>query len=156
MKLTESIDPIGRLTVQIRDAQSELVSEFAANNAIVLTGRDIVLRRFIGQVIDPVSHVAVGTGTVATNPLADSTLGTELFRKSINPIDPSLHITTTGDGKKKVTLSCDLDFNEGNGAITEAGLFNAGSNGVMYNRVVFPPVNKTIDFKLTLIWEITF
>ncbi|HEX2898148.1 MAG TPA: hypothetical protein VHS96_00360, partial [Bacteroidia bacterium] len=87
---------------------------------------------------------------------ASSALGTELFRKTINPINPALHIATTNDNKKKVTISCDLDFSEGNGALTEAGLFNAALGGVMYNRVVFPPVNKTTDFKLTIIWEITF
>ena len=47
-------------------------------------------------------------------------------------------------------------FGEANGALTEAGLFNAAAAGVMYNRVVFPPINKTADFKLTLIWEIIF
>jgi hypothetical protein len=156
MKLTESIDPKGRLTIEVRDASGALVSEVAANNSIVLTGRDIVAKQFAGQVITPVSHVAVGTGVTPTAPDTDTTLGVELFRKGINPINPALHITTTGDGKKKVVVSCDLDFNEGNGALTEAGLFNANSGGAMYNRVVFPAVNKTTDFKLTFIWEITF
>ena len=156
MKLTESIDPKGRLTIQIRDAQHQLVSEVAAQNSIVLSGRDIVARRFVGLGIDPVTHVAVGTNMDPTDPNATATLGAEVFRKGINTIDPTLHITTTDEGKRKVTLSCDLDFNEGNGALTEAGLFNDSIAGVMYNRVVFPPVNKTIDFKLTLIWEITF
>jgi hypothetical protein len=27
---------------------------------------------------------------------------------------------------------------------------------VMYNRVVFPVISKSADFKLTLIWEILF
>jgi hypothetical protein len=156
MKLTESIDPKGRLTLQLRDAQDELVSEYAANNSIVLTGRDLVAKQFAGQAIDPISHVAVGTGSVATDPNTTSALGVELFRKAINPINPALHILTTGDNKKKVTISCDLDFSEANGALTEAGLFNTSSGGVMYNRVVFPTVNKTNAFKLTLIWEITF
>lgn len=158
MKLTESIDPKGRLTIEVRDASGALVSEVAANNSIVLTGRDIVAKQFAGQVIAPISHVAIGTGNTPTNPNTDTALGAELFRKAINPINPALHITTTGDGKKKVTLSCDLDFSEGNGAITEAGLFNSAGpgTGIMYNRVVFLAVNKTNAFKLTLIWEITF
>lgn len=131
------------------------MDEVAANNSIVLTGRDLVALRFIGQG-NPVSHVAVGTGAAPTDPGATANLGTELFRKAINPINLATDLTTTNDGKRKVVLSTDLDFNEANGALTEAGLFNAASNGVMYNRVVFPPVNKTLDFKLTLIWEITF
>jgi hypothetical protein len=156
MKITESIDPKGRLTLQMRDAQGVLVNEYAANNSIVLTGRDLVAKQFAGQAVAPISHVAVGTGAGATDPNVTASLGTELFRKAINPINPAQHITTTGDNKKKVTFSCDLDFSEANGALTEAGLFNASSNGTMYNRVVFPAVNKTNAFKLTLIWEITF
>lgn len=156
MKLTESIDPTGRLTLQVRDASGALVNEVGAQNSIVLTGRDLVAKQFAGQIVGPVSHVAVGTNATPTDPNATAALGAELFRKAINPVNPALHITTTNDNKKKVTLSCDLDFNQGNGALTEAGLFNALNGGVMYNRVVFPPVNKTTDFKLTLIWEITF
>jgi YD repeat-containing protein len=156
MKLTESIDPKGRITLQMRDAQGAMVQEVAADNSIVLTGRDLVAKQFAGQSIASVSHVAIGTGNAPTDPNVSSALGTELFRKAINPINPALHIATTNDNKKKVTISCDLDFNEGNGALTEAGLFNAVTGGVMYNRVVFPPVNKTTDFKLTIIWEITF
>lgn len=158
MKLTESIDPKGRLTLQLRDANDQLVEEVAANNSIVLTGRDLVAKQFAGQVIAPISHVAVGTGSAAVNPTTDTVLGTELFRKAINPINPALHITTTGDGKKKVTISCDLAAAEGNGPLTEAALFNdpTANTGTMYNRVVFPVVNKTNAFRLTLIWEITF
>ena len=87
---------------------------------------------------------------------ANSQLESELFRKEINPIDITKDLTTTNDNKKKVMITAELDFNEGNGALTEAGLFNADSGGIMYNRVVYLPINKTSDFKLTLIWEIIF
>jgi hypothetical protein len=156
MIMSEYIDPKGQLTIQIRDVAGSLVDTVSANNSIVLTGRDLVAKLFINQAIAPVSHVAVGTGNAATNPNLTAALGNQLFRKAVNAINPAQHLTTTQDGKKKVTISCDLDFNEANGALTEAGLFNAANGGVMYNRVVFPPVNKTSDFKLTLIWEITF
>lgn len=156
MILNESINPIGQLTLQLRNRQDELVSEISAHNDIVLTGRDLVAKLFINEPITPVSHVAVGTGPAPTDPNVTAALGVELFRKAINPINTAQHLTTTVDGKKKVLISCDLDFSEGNGALTEAGLFNAASGGTMYNRVVFPPVNKTNSFKLTLIWEITF
>ncbi|MEM0995721.1 MAG: hypothetical protein AAGN35_01520 [Bacteroidota bacterium] len=156
MILNDSIDPKGHLTVQMRNRAGEVVAQTASHNDIVLTGRDLVAKMFIGQSIGSVSHVAVGTDSTPTDPGITSALGSELFRKGINTINPALHLATTPDGKKKVTISCDLDFNEANGALTEAALFNQSSNGVMYNRVVFPPVNKTSDFKLTLIWEITF
>jgi len=156
MNISDTLDMRGRLTLQQRNAAGQILAEIDAHNSIVLSGRDLVAKMFINEAIDPISHVAVGTGNAAVNPAADTGLQAELFRKAINPIDPSQHLTTTGDNKKKVTITAELDFNEGNGALTEAGLFNAESEGVMYNRVVFPPINKTTDFKLTLIWEVIF
>ena len=40
--------------------------------------------------------------------------------------------------------------------LREAGVFNAATGGVMYNRVVFQDVTKTDAFKLTLLWDIVF
>jgi hypothetical protein len=156
MFISDTLDMQGRLTLQQRNAADEILAEIEANNSIVLSGRDLVAKMFINEPITPISHVAVGTGNLAVNPASDTGLQAELFRKPINPIDPSQHLTTTGDNKKKVTITAELDFSEANGALTEAGLFNAESDGVMYNRVVFPPINKTTDFKLTLIWEVLF
>jgi hypothetical protein len=156
VKLNEALDMRGRLTVQIRDALNELLEQIDVHNSIVSDGRDLVAKMFIGEPIDPISHVAVGTGTTPVDPATDAQLGSELFRKAIDPVDPSQHLGPAADNKKKVTLTAELDFNEANDALTEAGLFNADTGGVMYNRVVFPPINKTTDFKLTLIWEIIF
>ena len=156
MKLNDHIDMKGRLRIRMQNRMGETVLDFKADNDIVLTGRDLVARLFINEAIDPISHLAVGTGGTEVNPEEDNTLENELFRKAIMPIDPTEHLTDTEDGKKKVFISAELDFTEGNGALTEAGLFNSDASGVMYNRVVFAPVNKTEDFKLVLVWEIVF
>jgi hypothetical protein len=159
MRVHDDIDMRGRLILQKRNAANEIIEELTAHNTIVLSGRDLVAKQFINEPIEPISHVAVGTGSTEVK-ATDTALASELFRKPINDIDPSVHLTTTSDNKKKVMITADLDFSEANGALTEAGLFNAEDasdpNGVMYNRVVFPPINKTTDFKLTLIWEIVF
>ena len=156
MKLADHMELKGRLTLHLRNTADEIVEAITVPNSIVLDGRDLVAKLFINETIDPVSHVAVGTGATPVDPVADTALDGELFRKTIDPIDPTLHLTTTPDDKKKVVITVELDFSEGNGALTEAGLFNADPGGVMYNRVVFLPINKTTDFKLTLLWEIVF
>lgn len=156
MRLNDFIDMKGRLRIRMEDRAGKVAFEMEADNDIVLTGRDLVARLFINEAIDPISHLAVGTGNAAVNPESDEKLDNELFRKEIMPIDPTEHLTDTEDGKKKVFVSAELDFVEGNGALTEAGLFNSDTDGVMYNRVVFAPVNKTEDFKLVLVWEIVF
>jgi len=147
----------GRLTLRLHNRRGDLVREIAADNDIVMTGRDLVAKLFAKVSIDPISHIAVGNGVTPVNPATDQKLVSELFRKNITPIDPAKDITPVG-AKVRVMVSTELDFAEGNGALTEAAMFN-GSNpasSVMYNRVVFPPVNKTADFKLTLVWEILF
>lgn len=154
MKTTESLDLRGRLRLRLHH-RTGAVREHLADNHIVLSGRDLVSKLFIAEAIQPISHIAVGTGTSAVT-AADSALELEVFRKPIRPIDPQVDVTTTNDDRKKVMVSVELDFTEGNDALTEAGIFNADTDGVMYNRVVFPAINKTSDFKLTLLWEILF
>lgn len=156
MGLSENLDMKGKLTVQKRDKSNQIVEQISANNNIVLSGRDLVAKLFINEAIAPISHVAVGTGTTQVDPKTDTNLNTELFRKAITKINPTQDLTITSDGKIQVKITVELDFNEANGSLTEAGLFNANAGGVMYNRVVFPAINKTNDFKLTLIWEILF
>jgi hypothetical protein len=157
MKIKEAFDMKGHLTLKLHNRQGELVCELDADNDIVLTGRDLVAKLFANINITPISHIAVGTGTAPVDPAADTKLQSESFRKAITPIDPAKDITPA-ENKVRVVVSAELDFTEGNGALTEAAMFNsdAPASGVMYNRVVFPPVNKTSDFKLTLVWEILF
>jgi hypothetical protein len=155
MKNCEIIELKGWIAIERYNREGYLIDRTEANNSIVMSGRDLVAKQFLGISADPISHIAVGTGIDKVQ-AGDLELGKELFRKPLKPVDPSLHLTFTDDNRRKVFLSAELNFFEGNGALTEAALFNADTNGIMYNRVVFPTVNKTSDFKLTLIWEIIF
>ncbi|MEM6263407.1 MAG: hypothetical protein AAGI38_12920 [Bacteroidota bacterium] len=155
MNIKEQLDMQGHIFLQLHDQKDDLAREVRAKNSIVQSGRDLVAKLFINETITPVSHLAIGTGNTAVAP-GDTALGTELFRKAINPVDPTIDLTVTTDNKIRVRLTAELDFNEGNGNLTEAGLFNDATAGVMYNRVVFPSVQKTTDFRLTFVWEILF
>lgn len=55
-----------------------------------------------------------------------------------------------------VTLGATFGYEDCNGPITEAGIFNAESEGTMYNRVVFSEINKTDKLTLSLIWKVSF
>jgi hypothetical protein len=152
----ESIDMKGRLTIHLENEAGEIVQSLAADNAIVLTGRDLVAQLFTGiSKPNPISHIAIGTGTTPVNDTTDKTLETEVFRKAIQPITLE-HITTVGN-RQRVFVSADITFKEAvDQLLTEAGIFNAAEGGLMYNRVVFPPLKKTDSMKLTLVWEILF
>ena len=55
-----------------------------------------------------------------------------------------------------VTLASTFGYDDANGTLTEAGIFNSDNGGVMYNRVVFPEISKTDKLTLSLIWKISF
>ncbi len=171
MKIADVMDMKGRLTIQRFNFEGKLINEVKANNFIVYTGRDLVAKMFLNQPIDPIRYLAVGTGANSVNPISDTGLQQEVFRKEIKPIDLSRDLSDADEiavkveggvinqKNRKVRLSVDLDFAEPTNqpiALTEAGLFNAAKGGIMYNRVVFPNITKTSDFKLTLVWEIIF
>ena len=62
----------------------------------------------------------------------------------------------TGDDRVKLRLIGQLDTDNCNGQLKEAGLFTQDDSPIMYNRVTFDTITKSEEFKLTLIWEITF
>lgn len=155
MAIQDTMDIKGSLTIQKRDLNNQLVEEIHANNTIVTSGRRLVAQLFskdFKDTIKPVSQIAIGGNDKAVSD-DDQKLDQEIFRKEINPIKDS-DLVVLPDKRIKLTITADLQAEEGNGELKEAALFNA--DGVMYNRVVFKPINKTPDFTLTLIWEITF
>lgn len=170
MKHSDALNMCGRLSLYVFDRAGNPIGTTKANNSIVYTGRDLVAQLFANQKIDPIRYIAVGTGSKPVDPNADTALENEIFRKELKEVDinKDLMDITTGTeqspyNSRKIILSADLDFEEpavrDSGEphkLTEAGLFNAAEQGVMYNRVQFPPISKTGDFKLTLVWEIIF
>jgi hypothetical protein len=155
MAIQDTMDIKGSLTIQKRDLNNQLVEEIHANNTIVTSGRRLVAKLFskdFKDTIKPVSRIAIGINDKAVSD-DDLQLAQEIFHKKINPIKDS-DLVVLPDKRIKLTITADLQAEEGNGELKEAALFN--DDKVMYNRVVFKPINKTPDFTLTLIWEILF
>lgn len=163
MLMTDAINIKGNLTIQKISTNDEIIETINAHNNIVTTGRDLVAKLFIKQSIGTISYFAVGTGSNPVEP-NETALNREILRKRLPDLDPkNLEKITLGDKTSqriKLTIKADIETVEANGTLTEAALFTAADEGVqnsiMYNRVVFNPINKTPDFKLTLIWEIIF
>lgn len=156
MAIQDTMDIKGSLTIQKRDLNNQLVEEIRANNTIVISGRRLVAQLFskdFKDTIKPVSQIAIGGNDKAVSD-DDLQLAQEIFRKKINPIEDSDLVLLPDSKRIKLTITADLQAGEGNGELKEAALFN--EDKVMYNRVIFKPINKTSDFTLTLIWEITF
>lgn len=166
--MNEQMNMRGSLTLQITDSEGRVVREQQYHNRIVKTGRELVAKLFAGVSSGTpparVTHMAVGTN--ATPPADNQTalLAERAPRKEILPADVTyteFDEPVPGGGvvrRVRVTLKVVFDFGEANGndPLREAGIFTAATGGIMYNRVVFADVNKTLAFKLTLLWDITF
>lgn len=155
----------GCLTLRVYDREGRLLHDRRHDNRIVTSGRQMVARMFggvsTGSAPTRVTHMAVGTDATAP---ADADTALKAQRGGRKPIGDVTYgefdETVTGGLVKRVRarLTAEFDFGEANGnePLREAGVFNAASGGIMYNRVTFEEVTKTDAFKLTLVWEIVF
>ena len=143
--INEKLNVSGELQIVLRDKNGNIKVNKTEKNLVVSTGKAFIAKRMIGVASGVMSHMAVGsTNTV---PIAGHTalLG-EIGRAALvssNVVDNT------------VTYSCLFAAGVGTGALTEAGIFNAGTAGEMLSRVVFSLVNKSSDDTLTINWKIT-
>lgn len=154
-----------RLHVQLTDQYGAVVDERRACNTVMESGAQLIADLFAGTGT-PITHMGVGTNdadpddvTVAAltndtngddDPLDGATAGaipSDAFTATVVPERRVVQVRVRG------TLAADAAV----GRIREAGLVSEGAGGsVLYNRVVFAPVDKRDDHELTLFWEVEF
>jgi hypothetical protein len=158
MSLHETLDIAGRLTLRLHAPDGGVADERVAHNEITLKGRELVARLFNGSLagteVPRVSRICVGGGGHAFDP-RDNALASPIGCTPIDRIDEETVADGSGRPRTMLRITGELGEKECNGELREAGLFTAGDE-VMYNRVVFKPINKSPEFRLTLVWEITF
>lgn len=140
--LTDKLAITGALTISVN---GEVVREI--NNLVVASGKALVAANLQGGAVAPVTHMAVGTGTVAASS-GDTTLVAEIDRNTL---------TVSGGTVAGNVVSYESTWaaGDGTGALTEAGLFTAAAGGIMLARTVFPVVNKGSDDVVTIAWDVT-
>lgn len=122
------------------DGRVEVIEQ---GNMIVNSGFDMLIRSLIktdGRP-NPLSHVAIGSGTAATS-AAMTSLAQEHHRGK--------GTWTWNQGSKVFTISTTYPKGSVTELIAEGGVFNASSGGAMFDRVVFSPTTQgTIDMTYT-------
>lgn len=109
---------------------------------IVDTGKKYVANRIAGTAATQIVHIAIGTG--ATAPAAgDTALGTEVARLRVNNI-------TINQNVGEIIYNITFPAGTGSGKITEAGLFDASANGIMFARFNFTAINKSANTALNI------
>jgi len=98
-----------------------------------------------------VTHMAIGTGAAPGE--TGTALTTEISRKTVT----ATVSTGAGANANKVTFEVTWGTGEGNGTLTESGLFTAASAGNMYAVAsISPGIGKTTDYNLKITWEVPF
>lgn len=145
MNSIEMIKASGRLNIQILGTDGQVKDEQTVDNLVVSTGLGFIASRMKDATAVVMSHMAVGSGTGAAA-AGNTGLGTELNRVAL---------TSTTVTANAIAYTASFGPAVGTGAITEAGLFNAGTNGTMLCRTVFSVVNKEAGDTMVITWTVT-
>lgn len=142
--ISDNLKATGELNIILRDSQGNIKVNVQVPNLVVTVGKTAIASRLVGASTAIMSHMAIGSG--ATAPAASqTTLVTEATRSALTSA------TNTGN-----EVNYSAIFGSGTSiAVTEAGLFNAASGGIMLSRTTFPVVNKDTADTLTVNWKIT-
>jgi hypothetical protein len=146
-QINENVKPTGLVTITQTNSEGKIVKEFQVPNLVVTAGKNHIAAKIAATTNSPASmtHMAIGTGT-STPGASDTALGTQTGRVSLSG---SVVSTNT------ITYTATFPAGTGDGAITEAGVFNASSGGTMLCRTTFPVVNKASGDTIAITWVVT-
>lgn len=130
------------VTGVLYDGNNNIKQKFVKHNLITSVGFDFV-SNCLGSTTRPKPISQIGVGTNNTAPaLGDTGLKALKLKKACT------YIHTTGT--TSLVFQTTFDVGEATGALVEAGIFT--EDGVLFDRVVYPVVNK----EPTDIYEMTF
>lgn len=134
----------GNLKIE-RFTDGVLQEERNIKNLVVQSGKVFIAERMLTATNDVMSHMAVGTDTVA--PVStDLSLNAELSRVAL---------ASSNSVDNVVTYIANYPVGVATGPLTEAGIFNAATGGTMLARTTFAVVNKGDNDSISITWNIT-
>jgi hypothetical protein len=128
----------------LRGPDGKIKQTETVHNLITTAGRNELVARWDDGTAQP-THMAIGTGATAAA-AGDTTLQTELDRNAL---------TSRVAATNVITMVGDWAAGDGTGAITEAGVLSASSNGTLFSRAVFSVINKAAGDTLQITWTYT-
>lgn len=158
MPIKECHGLAGRLRIELRNPQGQLVHDQRVNNLITNAGRQLLARLFTGAAQGPELQIAVG-GDGAPASVGDEALGSQ-----VDVAPASIPSVTIGDfeGQPRVIARVVSTLPPTGKAdpqeLQEAGILISlpGAEPVLYNRVTFPLINRAGNLEMTLTWEVIF
>lgn len=144
MQQLETLKAKGELAIVLTKSDNS-VETHEFKNLVVDAGLHFIVSRMKDTTDAAMSHMAIGAGSTAAA-ASNTGLGTELGRVAL---------TSTTVSGNTITYVATFPAGTGTGAVTEAGILNAGTNGTMLCRTVFPVVNKQAGDSMTVTWTVT-
>ena len=148
--IKEKIKVTGKVKIELFGPDGKLKELREIDNLVVTVGLNHIADQMSDGGDGAMSHAAIGTGTDAAV-AGDTTLQTELDRNALTS-------KTQGSGgdANKIQYIGDWAAGDGTGAITEAGILNAATNGTLLTRIVFAVINKLASDVLRITWQHTY
>lgn len=143
--LLDNLTLTGQPSIMLRDSNGNIKTQFTINNTVVTAGKTYFASRAVGTQTSVMQHMSVGVDSTAPT-VANTALGSEISRVVLSASMSSIN---------QVTYTATFGSGAGTGAISEIGIFNAATNGVMLCRAVFPVVNKAANDILDISWVIS-
>lgn len=151
----------GVLTIELRDRRGHLVDQRRVHNLITRAGKELLAQLLMGKVdaLPNAWTIVVGTGSTLEQS-NNTTLVAQVDGAS--DASPRVEVIEQGGGNLvRATVTATLP-ERAQGEVqplTEAGIrirTRPGTEGTLFNRVTFAPVNRGTNMVMTLSWEITF
>jgi len=143
--LHDSIILTGALKIVLADAEGNIKDELEVPNLVVDVGKNFIASRMIGTTDDIMSHMAIGTGT--TSPAGgDTTVESEVGRVAL---------TSNVRTDNAIAYVATFPAGTGTGAITEAGILNDSTGGILLCRTTFSVINKGAADTLGITWTVS-
>lgn len=148
--MLENVKATGSVKLVLSDALGNIKDIKEDHNLVVSTGKAFIAARMGSAASSVMSHMAIGTSSTA-----ESAAQTALITQAGIVALTSTTLITTTVANDTIQYVASFPAGTGTGAITEAGLFNASSAGVMLARTVFSVINKGASDVLTITWKVT-
>jgi hypothetical protein len=155
------------LELELRDRHGTLLAQRRASNAVMRGGAVLVAQLFSGKGVAPITHMGVGTSDAepdafTTTELHNDSVGGQAALTGDTEVelpDGTFNDPIVDETKRvaRVRFHATMPDSAAVGTVREAGLLSrGGGDPVLYNRVIFAPVQKGADHELTLFWEVAF
>jgi hypothetical protein len=160
MAYYETLAMSGRLTIELRDLNGQLIHRLLQPNLITDAGKKLVAQLFTGETAgNPELSIAVGNSTEPAK-TTDVKLGTSLAEVAVSSLG-EIKMTTV-DGVQRAVANVTASFPALETAkkqvLNEAGIMIRFPKlePVLYNHVNFADITRTDNLEMTLTWEVLF